>query len=38
MRPIILLLVPVSLLPLGREIVDVDDPRLAGDVVVTVPR
>jgi uncharacterized membrane protein YccF (DUF307 family) len=29
---------PVSLLPLGREIVDVDDPRLVGDVVVTVPR
>jgi uncharacterized membrane protein YccF (DUF307 family) len=31
-------LIPVSLLPLGREIVDVDDPRLVGDVVVTVPR
>jgi uncharacterized membrane protein YccF (DUF307 family) len=31
-------LIPVSLLPLGREIVDVDDPRLLGDVVVTVPR
>jgi uncharacterized membrane protein YccF (DUF307 family) len=31
-------LIPVSLLPLGREIVDVDDPRLAGEVVVTVPR
>ena len=31
-------MIPVSLLPLGREIVDVDDPRVAGDVVVTVPR
>jgi uncharacterized membrane protein YccF (DUF307 family) len=31
-------LIPVSLLPLGREIVDVDDPRLVGDVVVTMPR
>jgi uncharacterized membrane protein YccF (DUF307 family) len=31
-------LIPVSLLPLGREIVDVGDPRLVGDVVVTVPR
>jgi uncharacterized membrane protein YccF (DUF307 family) len=31
-------LIPVSLLPLGREIVDVDDPRVGGDVVVSVPR
>ncbi len=31
-------LIPVSLLPLGREIVDVDDPRLVGDAGVTVPR
>lgn len=31
-------LIPVSLLPLGREIVDIDDPRMDGEVVVTMPR
>jgi uncharacterized membrane protein YccF (DUF307 family) len=30
-------LIPVSLLPLGREIVDIDDLPPSGDVVVTVP-
>ncbi len=31
-------LIPVSLLPLGREIVDIDDLPPSGEVVVTVPR
>jgi uncharacterized membrane protein YccF (DUF307 family) len=31
-------LIPVSLLPLGREIVDIDDLTPTGEVLVTVPR